>query len=133
MSWFAGPGIRRYTRAHCRHDRDAARAQVLLLEAEIRSLETAARRSHARIHQLETDAVDVSVERQLRLLAEETAVNYEARYLALKALMDNEHAITVPPMRRDIDPDEEPTEPGGIDVRTLREALNPIVKEEASA
>jgi hypothetical protein len=121
----AGTGIRRYTRRRLVHDRDAARAEVLRLEGDIRELEGAALRSNERIHQLEADAVDVSVERQLRLLAEEKADDFEARYLALKARVDNEHAITVPPMRRDVDPDEQATEPGGIDVRTLREALNP--------
>lgn len=123
--FLAGTGIRRYTRRHLVHDRDAARAEVLRLEGVIRELEGTARRSNERIHQLEADAVDVSVERQLRLLAEEKAEEVEARYLALKARLDNEHAITVPRMRRDIDPDQQATEPGGIDVRTLREALNP--------
>lgn len=123
---FAAPtGLRRYTRRHLRHDRDAARAEVLRLEDVIHDLENAAHRQTQRVHQLEADAVDVSVERQQRLLAEEKADDYEARYLALKARVDNEHAITVPPMHRDLDEDEQPTEPAGIDVRTLREALNP--------
>lgn len=121
----SGTGLHRYTRAHCRHDRDAARAEILRLEAEIRDLETAARRRDERIHQLEADAVDVSVERQLRLLAEDRGDEFEARYVALKARLANENAVTVPPMHRDIDPDDQPTEPGGISVRTLREALNP--------
>lgn len=121
----AGTGLRRYTRAHCRHDRDAARHEVLRLEAEIRDLENAARRRDSRIHELEADAVDVSVERQLRLLAEDKADDLERRFLALKSRMDNEQAITVPRMHRDIEAEEQPTEPAGIDVRTLREALNP--------
>ena len=105
----AGTGLRRYTRRHLRHDRDAA-----------------ARRRDERIHELEADAVDVSVERQLRLLAEEKAEEIEGLYLALKARVDNEHAITVPRMHRPLDEeDEQRTEPCGIDVRTLREALNP--------
>lgn len=121
---FAAPtGLRRYTRAQCRHDRDAARAHVLRLEREIADLEKAARRRDARIHQLETDAVDVSVARQQQLLAEEKADDYEARYLALKARVDNEHAVTVPPMHRDVDDDEQATEPAGIDARPLHEAL----------
>lgn len=124
--FLTGTGIRRYTRRHLRHDRDAARAEVLRLEGVIRELDAAALRRNERIHQLEADAVDVSVERQLRLLAEEKADEIEARYLALKSRVDNEHAITVPPMHRDLDAeDEQRTEPGGIDVRTLREALNP--------
>jgi hypothetical protein len=121
----AGTGLRRYTRVHCRHDRDAARAEILRLERVIAGLDTAARRSNERIHQLEADAVDVTVERQQRLLAEEKADDFERRYLALKARVDNEHAVTVPPMHRDVDPEEQPTEPGGINVRTLREALDP--------
>jgi hypothetical protein len=122
----AGTGLRRYTRRHLRHDRDAARAEVLRLEGDIRELDAAAHRRDEQIHQLEADAVDVSVERQLRLLAEEKADEFEGRYLALKARVDNEHAITVPPMHRDLDEeDEQRTEPAGIDVRTLREALNP--------
>jgi hypothetical protein len=119
----AGTGLRRYTRAQCRHDRDAARAEVLRLEAAIRRLENAALRRNERIHELEADAVDVSVERQLRLLAEEKADDNERRFLALKSRVDNEHAVTVPPMRRDVDPDEQATEQSGIGVRTLREAL----------
>ncbi|MFD4569342.1 hypothetical protein ACFWOX_33895 [Streptomyces sp. NPDC058467] len=122
----APTGLRRYTRRHLRHDRDAARAEVLRLEGIIRDLDAAAHRRDGRIHELEADAVDVSVERQLRLLAEEKADEFEALYLALKSRVDNEHAITVPPMRRDLDEeDEQRTEPVGIDVRTLREALNP--------
>ncbi|MFL5910509.1 MAG: hypothetical protein ACJ768_08100 [Gaiellaceae bacterium] len=121
----ASTGLHRYSRTQCRHDRDAARAEVLRLEAVIRKQDAAARRRDERIHQLEADAVDVSVERQLRLLAEEKADDNERRYLALKARTDNEQAITVPPMRRDVEPEEQATEPAGIDVRTLREALNP--------
>ncbi|MEU2340110.1 hypothetical protein ABZ608_42405 [Streptomyces sp. NPDC013172] len=119
----AGTGLHRYSRAHCRHDRDAARAEVLRLEAVIRGLDTTAAEQAERIAQLEADAVDVSVERQLRLLAEEKADEAEVRYLALKARVDNEHTITVPPMRRPIDEDDKPTEPAGIEVRTLREAF----------
>ncbi|MCM1974598.1 hypothetical protein [Streptomyces sp. G1] len=118
-----GTGLRRYTRKHLVHDRDAARAEVLRLEGEIRGKDRALIERDERISQLEADAVDVSVERKLREQAEARADDYESRYLALKARVDNEHAITVPPMRRDVDPDEEPTEPAGIDVRTLREAL----------
>lgn len=125
----APTGLRRYTRARCRHDRDAARAEVLRLEREIADLETAARRRDARIHQLEADAVDVSVARQRQLLAEEKADDYEARYLALKARVDNEHAIKVPPMHRDVDDDEQATEPAGICVIPLREAFA-ATKEE---
>ena len=120
----AGTGLRRYTRAHCRHDRDAARAEVLRLEGVIAELDKAALRRDARIHQLEADAVDVSVERHQRQLAEEKADDFERRYLALKSRADNEHAVTVPLMHRDVDADDQPTAPGGIDVRTLREALN---------
>lgn len=119
----AGTGMRRYTRARCRHDRDAARAEVLRLEDVIRELDAAAHRSTERIHQLEADAVDVSVERQLRLLADERADEIEQRYLALKALVDNDNAITVPPWKRPVDEDDKPTEPAGIEVRTLREAF----------
>src|SRR2546427_194006 len=56
--------------------------------------------------------------------AEEKADDFERRYLALKSRADNEHAVTVPLMHRDVDADDQPTAPGGIDVRTLREALN---------
>lgn len=123
----AGTGLRRYTRRQCRHDRDAARAEVLRLEREIAGLEIAARRRDERIHQLEADAVDVSVERHQRQLAQEKADDYERRYFALKARVDNEHAITLPPAHRDPDPEPEDTHtaPNGIGVRTLREALNP--------
>lgn len=123
---FAGTGLRRYTRAHCRHDRDAARAEVVRLNSEIDELNEAARRRDERIHQLEADAVDVSVARHQQQLAEEKADDYERRYFALKASVDNEHALSLPPMHRDLDEeDAQRTEPAGIDVRTLREALNP--------
>ena len=119
----APTGLHRYTRAGCRHDRDAARAEVLRLEAVIRGLETAAHEREQHVQQLEADAVDVSVEQQLRLLAEEQAEETERKFLALKARVDNEHAVTVPPMRRPVDEDDKPTEPAGIEVRTLREAF----------
>lgn len=119
----AGTGLHRYSRAHCVHDRDAARAEVLRLEGVIRELDAAAHRSAERIHELEADAVDVSVERQLRLLAEDKADDFERRFLALKASADNEHAITVPPWKRPVDEGDKPTEPAGIEVRTLREAF----------
>lgn len=121
-----GTGLRRYTRKHLRHDRDAARAEVLRLEGVINGLDWLVFERGERIDQLEADAVDVSVERQLRRLAEEKADDYERRYFALKARVDNEHAITVPPASPDPDPapDDEHTAPNGIGVRTLREALN---------
>lgn len=121
----AGTGLRRYTRAQCRHDRDAAREEILRLEGVIRGLDTTAAELRERIEQLDADAVDLSVERQLRGRAEEKADECERRWLALKARADNEHAITVPPAHRPVDTDEQPTEPRGVDVRTLREALNP--------
>ncbi|MEV7394903.1 hypothetical protein [Streptomyces sp. NPDC091215] len=119
----APTGLRRYTRARCRHDRDAARAEVLRLEGVIRGLDTTVIEQGERIAQLEADAVDVSVERQLRLLADERAEEFEQKFLALKARVDNANAITVPPMRRPVDEDDTPTEPAGIEVRTLREAF----------
>jgi hypothetical protein len=121
----AGTGLRRYTRKHCVHDRDAARAEILRLEQVIRRLEAAAAERGQHVAQLEADAVDVSVERQLRARAEEAADEFEARYVALKSRLANENAITVPPWRRPVDEDDTATEPAGIDVRTLREAFNP--------
>ncbi|MEW2300235.1 hypothetical protein AB0958_09670 [Streptomyces sp. NPDC006655] len=119
----AGTGLHRYSRQHCRHDRDAARAEVLRLEAVIRGLDTTVIEQGERIAQLEADAVDVSVERQLRERAEEHAAEVEQEFLALKARVDNEHAISVPRWRRPVDEDDKPTEPAGIEVRTLREAF----------
>lgn len=121
----AGTGLRRYTRLHLRHDRDAARAEVLRLEGVIRGLDTTVIEQGERIAQLEADAVDVSVERQLRKTAEEKTEGLQQQLTALQARVANEHAVTVPPMHRPADPDEQPTEPRGTDVRTLREALNP--------
>ncbi|MFJ9374393.1 hypothetical protein [Streptomyces sp. NPDC101455] len=121
----AGTGLRRYTRKHCVHDRDAARAEILRLEQVIRDLDTAVAERGEHVAQLEADAVDVSVERQLRPLAEESADEFEARYVALKSRVANEHAITVPPWLRPVDEDDKPTEPAGFDVRTLRDAFNP--------
>ncbi|MGA5330986.1 hypothetical protein ACPCJT_20375 [Streptomyces griseoincarnatus] len=119
-----GTGLRRYTRTHLKHDRDAARAEVLRLEGVIRGLDATVIEQGERIAQLEADAVDVSVERKLREAAEERADNLEQQILALKARTANETAVTVPPWQRPVDPDEQPTEPHGIDVRTLREALD---------
>ncbi|TQL21936.1 hypothetical protein [Streptomyces sp. SLBN-134] len=120
-----GSGLHRYTRIHLRHDRDAARAEVLRLEGVIRGLDTTVIEQGERIAQLEANTVDVSVERQLRLLAEEKAEGLQRQLLELKARVANEHAVTVPPAVRPVDPDEQPTEPCGINVRTLRDALNP--------
>jgi len=120
----AGTGLRRYTRAHCRHDRDAARAEVLRLEGVIADLDKAAHRRDERIHQLEADAVDVSVERKLRQEAERKLEAVTARLRVFEARDANDFAISLPPAHRDIDPDDQPTHPQGLDVRTLREALN---------
>ncbi|MFE9764654.1 hypothetical protein ACFYPC_09005 [Streptomyces sp. NPDC005808] len=121
----AGTGLRRYTRSRLIHDRDAARAEVLRLEGVIRGLDATAIEQGERIVQLAADAVDVSVERQLRAAAEEKAGALEGQLLALRSQRDNEYAVTVPPMHRDIDDDEASTHPHGFDVRTLREALDP--------
>lgn len=121
----AGTGRRRYTRAHLVHERDAARAEVLRLEGVLRAADSLVVQQVLRIQQLEADAVDVGVERRLRAAAEQQAAEADRQLTALKARVANDTAISVPPMRRDVDPDEQPTEPGGIDVRTLREALNP--------
>jgi hypothetical protein len=121
----AGTGLRRYTRKHLVHDRDAARAEVLRLEGVIRHLDGAAIARHERIAQLEADAVDVGVERQLRAAAEEKATDLERQLRAAKARVANETAISLPPPYRDFSPDEAATHPRGLDVRTLRDALNP--------
>jgi hypothetical protein len=125
MTWLAGTGLRRYTRKHLVHDRDAARAEVLRLEGVIRRLDGAAIARNERITQLEADAVDVGVERQLRAAAEEKATDLERQLRAIKSRVANETAISLPPAYRDISPDEAPTHPRGLDVRTLRDALNP--------
>lgn len=120
-----GTGLRRYTRAHLVHDRDAARAEVLRLEGELRAADGAVRERDQLIARLKADAVDVSVERQLRLAAEKTTEALTARLRVFEARDANATAISVPPAHRDVDPDDQPTHPTGIDVRTLREALNP--------
>lgn len=107
----AGSGIRRYTRQHLVHDRDAARAEVLRLEGELRTADAAVRELDGQVAQLKADAVDVSVERQLRKAAEERVAALTARLRIFEA--------------RDVDPDEQAPEPGGIDVHTLREVFNP--------
>lgn len=118
-----GTGLRRYTRKHLVHDRDAARAHILHLECVIRERNAGLHARDQMIEQLRADAVDVGVERQLRAAAEKWASEVQAKYLALKAVSDNTNAITVPPMHRPVDPDETATDPTGIDVRELREHL----------
>lgn len=120
-----GTGLRRYTKTHLRHDRDAARAEVLRQRGVIRGLRATVARQGEHIAQLEANAVDVGVERQLRAAAEERADELEKRLRAFEARDANEHAVTVPPMHRDPHPDDTPTEPRGINVRNLRDALNP--------
>lgn len=44
-----------------------------------------------------------------------------AELMELRAFRDNATAVTVPPAERDVDPDDQPTQP--IYVKTLREAL----------
>lgn len=121
---FAGTGLRRYTRKHLVHDRDAARAEVLRLEGLLRDVDSEVIRLRERISKFEADAVDVSVERQLRQQAERKVESLTARLRFLESIDANENAITVPPMYRPVEPDETATHPGGIDVRTLRDALN---------
>ncbi|MGW1796910.1 hypothetical protein ACWCQN_13085 [Streptomyces sp. NPDC001984] len=100
----AGTGLRRYTRRHLVHDRDAARAEVLRLERAVRGLDTTVAERDTRIEQLEKD-----LERKAR---------------ALRAHQANALKVTVRPWVRPVDPDDQPTEPAGIAVRTLRDALN---------
>jgi hypothetical protein len=118
-----GTGLRRYTRAHLVHDRDAARSEVLRLEAKLRAADTAVRERDQELGQLRADAVDVSVERKLRQEAEQRVEALTARLRIFEARDANASAVTVPRMHRDVDPDEQATEPGGIDVRPLREAF----------
>lgn len=118
-----GTGLRRYTRKHLRHDRDAARAEILRLEGVIRGLDTTVRQRDDEIAQLKADAVDVSVERKLRKDAERRAKEADSRYLVRKSAHDNQYSVTVPPMHRDIDPDEQPTVPRGTPALTLPQAL----------
>lgn len=120
-------GLRRYTRKHLVHDRDAARAEVLRLEGVIRGLDATVIEQGEHIVQLTADAVDVGVERRLREAAVQRAIEAETKVLAYKAASDNANAITLPPMHRDIDDDEQATDPVGINVRTLRDALNPAL------
>ncbi|MFD9192939.1 hypothetical protein ACFWCA_32595 [Streptomyces phaeochromogenes] len=127
MGLLKATGLHRYTRKHLVHDRDAARAEVLRLEGVIRGLDTTVSERDERISQLEADAVDVSVERKLRTGAEEWASELHTELCQLRAREANANAITLPRAHRDIDADETATEPGGIDVRSLRDALNPAV------
>jgi hypothetical protein len=124
MNPFVGSGLHRLTRRGLKHDRDAARAEVLRLEGVIRDLDTTVAEKDEQISQLQADAVDVSVERKLRASAEEWASELHAEVCKLRAREANEHAVTVPPMQP-IDPDE--TKPNGIDVSSLRADLNPAV------
>ncbi|MFD7996882.1 hypothetical protein [Streptomyces mexicanus] len=122
---FVGTGLRRYSRAHLRHDRDAARAEVLRLEGVIRSLDNTIIQQGERIAQLELEAADASVERKLREQAERKAGELVDQLLELQAAAANEHAVTVPaPVDRGICPDA-PTLPRGIPVIPLPQALNP--------
>lgn len=52
-----------------------------------------------------------------------------AETLSLQAVLDNATATAVPPSHRDVDPDDQPTHPAGIDVRDLRArfAVGPVV------
>ncbi|MGW7053071.1 hypothetical protein [Streptomyces sp. NPDC054887] len=45
----------------------------------------------------------------------------------LRAFKANVTAVDSPTGHRDIDPDDQPTHPAGINVTTLREALGPVV------
>jgi hypothetical protein len=122
-TFLRGTGMRRYTRKHLVHDRDTARARILHLEAALRDRDTDVDDRDQTIAQLRADAVDVGVERQLRKAAEEWAGELLAKVTKFEAAEANAHAVTVPPMHRDIDPDETATDPVGIDVRELREQL----------
>lgn len=61
--------------------------------------------------------------------AEQAMADLKDELLELRAFRDNHQAVTVPPMHRDIDPGDHPTEPTGIDVRDLRTrfATGPVV------
>ncbi|MEU6661208.1 hypothetical protein [Streptomyces sp. NPDC046821] len=123
----AATGLHRYTRQQLAHDRDAARAEVLRLDGVIRGLDQKVIALGNENEQLRADAVDVSVERQLRQAAEDKASQLEEQLRALKAADANRNRITVPPVPRDIDSDDKATVPAGVNVRTLRAAFNPAV------
>jgi hypothetical protein len=69
----------------------------------------------ARQRYVDAELVVVCQQHELGLL--------EAKVTALEADLANLRAISAPAGTRDVDPDDQPTEPTGIPVQTLHEAL----------
>ncbi|WP_137991226.1 hypothetical protein [Streptomyces vilmorinianum] len=69
----------------------------------------------AKQHAAEAELVVVCQQAEIEELKEEAA--------ALRAALANACAVSVPPAARDIDPDDRPTEPTGIHVKPIWDAL----------
>lgn len=91
---------------------DAARKE---LAANLRHIS----RLEAEAAGLRAERVDASVLRKQLAAAEEHILRISAENVALKADIANRDAITVPPMHRDVDPDDQATTP--VDVRSFRQ------------
>jgi hypothetical protein len=107
--------------AHAAEDKANARA-VRLDEAEAEADALTAENA-----QLRADHIDVGVERQQREQAEQQLAGAEEKLRAYRAAEENANAVTVPQVgHRDVDPDDCPTEPVGIDVRALWDQLGTL-------
>ena len=74
-------------------------------------------------------AADRDTAEQLAACLAEDNERLWQRLAPFEAAEANRTAVTVPPAERDIDPDDQPTHPTGIDVREVRErfASGPVV------
>ena len=119
MPW-QGTGNRRAVDEVVRLRHQLAGAGILIqgLRLQITDAETARDRANEKANRLsEADT--------LRERAEQAMADLKDELLELRAFKARTLAITVPPMHRDIDPGDQATEPTGIDVRPLWEALRP--------
>lgn len=121
----APTGLRRYTRKQERHDRDAARAECDRLRGRIVARDERIGELEEQNAQLIANAVDVSVERKLRVEAETKAAELGRALTACQSELANLRAITPAAAERDTSAmEDQATDPLGIPVRTMR-ALDP--------
>ncbi|MFP3986945.1 hypothetical protein U9R90_05460 [Streptomyces sp. E11-3] len=103
---------------------DEAVCTLIALTTEVDNL--GAERAQLEL-QLDQAGIDLSGALEDLRASEAEKAHLRIELHALRAFKANVLATTVPPMERDIDPDEQPTHPTGFDVRPLWDALGPVV------
>lgn len=104
--------------ARLRHQLEGAGLLIRGMRLQVAQAEDARDKANAKANLLqEADTRAAAVEARMRAMTEELT--------ALRAFKANVIAVDSPTGHRDIDPDDQPTHPSGINVMTLRAAFGP--------